>query len=603
VKPHSPPFCDLKKKSGSPCLYSVLSLRTFGVKVIPPKEIMKAFPGWFENQNKEVRAAAITLVTELRRWLGKILDKPIGELRPAQAKELEAAFEKLPNEPAVPLKYRRSEAEAMMAAQAAGTGAGGAGSAPKEIDAYELADATNVLSKVTPAFYEGLQSKKWKDRKEQLDMLVGVCDNPKLESGDYAELVKNLKKCLNDANVFVVELATRALGMLGRGLRKEFSQHARNVLPALLDKLKEKKQTVVTAIQEALERMHPHCFGLADIVEDLETASDHKVPQVKSEMLSFVIKCLKTSNRAAMQKQVKPFCGLFMKLMDDGDATVREKSFEAFGVLIGVVSERVVQGFIAKLDKIKEKRVREFIPEGPVGVAGPTGGAAAPAVAAPAPLDAAALADIANSLNSEKGGSAAAKKKSAAPPAAAAAAAAPKKAPSSAIGKPPTATSSSAAAKASPARTKQPATGRGEDGDGSDSSSSGSASVDASGRMDISGKITPKLLQTLDDSDWKKRHEALTQVEQILLEANKKIQPKIGNLFVALKSRLNDSNKNLVQVTLNLLGDFAAAIGPSVEPHMKMIVPSIFVNFTDGKQNVRKLKSRQRIVGRFVASY
>jgi cytoskeleton-associated protein 5 len=245
--------------------------------------------------------------------LGKIIDKPVSELRPAQIKDLEAAFEKLPTDPAVPLKYRRSEADAMMAAAAAAA-AGGPSAAPKEVDAYDVVDAVNVLSKVNAAFYEALVSKKWKERKEALDMLVAASDNPKLESGDYAELAKNLKKCLNDANVFVVELATRCLGMLGRGLRKEFSTHARQVIGALLDKLKEKKQIVVTAIQEALERMHPHCFGLTDIIEDLETAGDHKVPQVKSEMLTFVIKCLKTSNKAAMQKQVKPFCGLFMKV-------------------------------------------------------------------------------------------------------------------------------------------------------------------------------------------------------------------------------------------------------------------------------------------------
>ena len=52
----------------------------------------------------------------------------------------------------------------------------------------------NVLSKITPAFYENLASKKWKDRKEQLEKLVEWCDNPRLEPGDYGELTKNLKK-------------------------------------------------------------------------------------------------------------------------------------------------------------------------------------------------------------------------------------------------------------------------------------------------------------------------------------------------------------------------------------------------------------------------
>jgi len=54
--------------------------------------------------------------------------------------------------------------------------------------------------------------------------------------------------------------------------------------------------------------------------------------------------------------------------MDDSDPNVREKSYEAMGVLVGVVGERTVQGFLNKLDKLKEKRVREFIPASPVGV-------------------------------------------------------------------------------------------------------------------------------------------------------------------------------------------------------------------------------------------
>jgi cytoskeleton-associated protein 5 len=47
-------------------------------------------------------------------------------------------------------------------------------------------------------------------------------------------------------------------------------------------------------------------------------------------------------------------------------------------------------------------------------------------------------------------------------------------------------------------------------------------------RVDISSKITPQLLQNMEDQDWRKRQEALQQVEQILNEANKHIQPKLG---------------------------------------------------------------------------
>jgi len=43
----------------------------------------------------------------------------------------------------------------------------------------------------------GLQeSKKWQERKEALDALQKLAESPKLESADYSELVRTLKKVI-----------------------------------------------------------------------------------------------------------------------------------------------------------------------------------------------------------------------------------------------------------------------------------------------------------------------------------------------------------------------------------------------------------------------
>jgi hypothetical protein len=540
---------------------------------VSPKEILKEFGNWFEHTNAEVRAAASSCTVELRRWLGGILDKPISNLREAQQKELGKLFEEMPKEPAAPLKYRRFEMDAMMAAAAANTG-GAVAAAPKEIDAYELAEAVNVLSKCTPQFYTDLQSKKWKERKEALEAVVAIADNPKLESGDYGELIRGLKKCFSDANVFVVELAIRLIGLLGRGLRKEFAQLAKSCVGGMLEKFKEKKQNVVNAIHEALERMHPHCFTLLDITEDLDGAADSKVPSVKAETLTFVIKCLKVSNKTTISKNVKPFCGMFMKLMGDGDPSVREKSFEAFGVLIGLVGERTLQGYIAKLEPIQDKRVREFIPSGPIGVSGPVVIAPPPPSAVDAADLAAIAADVAGGATKKSAGKAtgAAKKVGTAPASSNSdqATAAAKKVAGKVGG----------AAKSSPA--KKP-----KDDDEAPTPTS-AFPLDKDGRADITGRLGSGLLVRLDDADWKKRHEALIQVEQTLVDANRKIQMKgVFELVNALKKRLSDSNKNLVIVTLNLFGDLATACGPAINEMMKLTVHPIFTCFTDSKVNVR----------------
>lgn len=41
------------------------------------------------------------------------------------------------------------------------------------------------------------EAKKWQERKEALEAVELLVKNPKLESGDYADLVKVLKKVIN----------------------------------------------------------------------------------------------------------------------------------------------------------------------------------------------------------------------------------------------------------------------------------------------------------------------------------------------------------------------------------------------------------------------
>jgi cytoskeleton-associated protein 5 len=113
----------------------------------------------------------------------------------------------------------------------------------------------------------------------------------------------------------VVETAAKCLGLLGRGLRKDFAPHAKAVIRILLEKLKEKKPSTVIAIQEALSNMIPHCFTLVDVMEDIEAASQSKVPQAKKELLVFVTKLLKVTQRNILQKQTKQLCNMFMTVM------------------------------------------------------------------------------------------------------------------------------------------------------------------------------------------------------------------------------------------------------------------------------------------------
>lgn len=54
----------------------------------------------------------------------------------------------------------------------------------------------------------------------------------------------------------MVTLATKCLSGLASGLKKRFQTYAGACVPALLEKFKEKKQNVVTAVREAVDAVY-----------------------------------------------------------------------------------------------------------------------------------------------------------------------------------------------------------------------------------------------------------------------------------------------------------------------------------------------------------
>jgi len=72
-------------------------------------------------------------------------------------------------------------------------------------DVEEHIDSVNILSQLNKDFYEKLEAKKWQERKEAIDMLEGILSKAlKIESGDYGDLVRALKKVRNYILLFIL---------------------------------------------------------------------------------------------------------------------------------------------------------------------------------------------------------------------------------------------------------------------------------------------------------------------------------------------------------------------------------------------------------------
>lgn len=57
-----------------------------------------------------------------------------------------------------------------------------------------MLEPVDILSKLPKDFYEKIEAKKWQERKEALEAVEALVKNPKLENGDYGDVVRALKR-------------------------------------------------------------------------------------------------------------------------------------------------------------------------------------------------------------------------------------------------------------------------------------------------------------------------------------------------------------------------------------------------------------------------
>lgn len=344
------------------------ALREFGIKVVNVKPLLKRIPALLEDRDKSVRDEGKSMVIEIFRWIGPALKPQLSALKPVQVSELEAEFEKVKSEKAVPTRYVRSQqakqakaAEAMESADNEDNDECDDGPNP-DIDPYELIDPVDILTKLPKDFYENVEAKKWQERKEALDALEQLLNSaPKLENGDYADLVRALKKMITkDTNVVVVALAGKCLTGIAIGLKKRFQPYAAACIGSLLEKFREKKQSVVTSLRDAVDAIYVSTT-LEAIQEDVLAALENKNPSVKAETASFLARCFTKCTPVILNKKLlKAFCTVLLKTLSESDQTVRDASAEALGTAMKVVGEKAISPFLPDVDNMKMTKIKEF---------------------------------------------------------------------------------------------------------------------------------------------------------------------------------------------------------------------------------------------------
>uniref|UniRef100_A0A8C7YVM3 Cytoskeleton associated protein 5 n=1 Tax=Oryzias sinensis TaxID=183150 RepID=A0A8C7YVM3_9TELE len=335
----------------------------FGSKIVTLKPVVKILPKQFESREKAVRDEARLLAVEIYKWIRDALRPSLQNINSVQLKELEEEWVKLPSTPPKQSRFLRSQQDLKAKFEQqqvqGGEHSDGGPLGVLAVDPYELLEPVEILSKMPKDFYDKIEAKKWQERKEALEAIETLTKNPKLENGDYGDLVRALKKVVGkDANVMLVSLAAKCLAGLATGLRKKFGTYAGQVVPTILEKFKEKKPQVVQALQEAIDAIFL-TTTLQNLSEDILAVMDNKNPSIKQQASLFLARSFRHCSQATLPKSVlKPFCAALIKQVNDSAPEVRDAAFEALGTVMKVVGEKAVNPFLADLDKLKLDKVR-----------------------------------------------------------------------------------------------------------------------------------------------------------------------------------------------------------------------------------------------------
>ncbi|KAL2128456.1 hypothetical protein VTI74DRAFT_9169 [Chaetomium olivicolor] len=338
----------------------------YGCKIADPKPVLKIMPKVFGHADKNVRAEATNLAVEFYRWLRDAM-KPMfwNDLKPTQQNDLEAQFEKVKAEgPPKQERLLRSQQAAQERAPAGGTDDGyeedgGEMEEPGEVDAFDLAEPQDVISKVPKDFYDNLSSSKWKERKEALEALYAVVNVPRIKDADFGEINRSLAKCMKDANIAVVTQAAQCIELLAKGLRKGYGKYRSTVMQPIMERLKEKKQTVADALGAALDAVFL-ATDLTECLEDITTYLVHKNPQIKEGTMKFLVRCLRTTKDVPSKQEIGLIVDSAKKLLSESSEALRSGGAEILGTVMKIIGERAMNPHLEGLDDIRKTKIKEF---------------------------------------------------------------------------------------------------------------------------------------------------------------------------------------------------------------------------------------------------
>ncbi len=108
-------------------------------------------------------------------------------------------------------------------------------------------------------------------------------------------------------------------------------------------------------------------------------------------------------------------------------------------------------------------------------------------------------------------------------------------------------------------------------------------------RVDISKKITPKMLKDLSEGKWQIKKEIIEQIDSIINSVQRRILPNgLGEFIGILKQKLKDGNKNIVRIIIQFITKLTEDLGNGIKVYVKTLIFPILRNLSDKNTLLRE---------------
>ncbi|CAJ1990968.1 XMAP215 family protein [Leishmania donovani] len=335
----------------------------YGVQHFPLKEILKAMQPLFNDANAQVRKEAIALCCQCYRYIGANIRGFLTDLREVQLQELQKQFESLKVGERPPKMIKGAERSSsdgkggknsLAAAKPIGS-LTGEDTAAVDDAGFELLEESLIIPRLPKKFFRVALDKEttWQDRVEYVNVhLVPLLAAPRFRAKDnYHELASMMKEYLVDPQAPLMLLGFKMVQDCARGLRNDFSPHARLFVAPLLGKMKDKKVSVQLHVMKTLEDLICfNCISMDQCNDDFEQALQSKNPTQRTVLLNYLIRMVDTLGDRSRYVKLGRSIAMLTRAVNDEKASIRDVAYVLLDRLIRAFGEAQYKSVLEHLD-------------------------------------------------------------------------------------------------------------------------------------------------------------------------------------------------------------------------------------------------------------